>query len=381
MQPFAALPDSLLDRLPDWIARDWLPRDWNELGEQLRQTIAQPLAMTAVGARSGLYFAESIPLLALQRLLGSDPGKGKPPPPEAQEFLLREVRALAEADADRIARGVYPASVLLPRSSPLEHAASYVRLLIDSVGVASRKRARKPREFTEEAARLGEELPDYYRRNFHYQTDGYLSEASAELYEHQVEILFRGLADAMRRLAIEPLKQHFGGSDGRGLRFLELAAGCGTATRFMAEAFPEASITAVDLSQPYVQLARRRLADHPRVAFLQGDATDLDMRGRRYDAVYSVFLFHELPGEARARVASETRRVLRSGGAAVMVDSLQYGDAPDLDWALRAFPKQFHEPYYHDYARTPLRELLESAGLQVEGESLGLLSKCVHARR
>ena len=35
-----------------------------------------------------------------------------------------------------------------------------------------------------------EDLPKYFLRNFHYQTDGYLSENSANLYEFQVETYF-----------------------------------------------------------------------------------------------------------------------------------------------------------------------------------------------
>ena len=45
-------------------------------------------------------------------------------------------------------------------------------------------------------------FPDYYLRNFHYQTGGYLSERSAKLYDQQVEVLFIGSADAMRRQAL-----------------------------------------------------------------------------------------------------------------------------------------------------------------------------------
>ena len=32
--------------------------------------------------------------------------------------------------------------------------------------------------------------PRYYMQNFHYQTDGWMSEGSAELYDFQVEVLF-----------------------------------------------------------------------------------------------------------------------------------------------------------------------------------------------
>jgi len=45
--------------------------------------------------------------------------------------------------------------------------------------------------------------PSYYA-NFHHQTNGYFSDLSANLYDLQVEILFGGSADAMRRRIIAP---------------------------------------------------------------------------------------------------------------------------------------------------------------------------------
>ncbi|MFQ5972210.1 MAG: ubiquinone biosynthesis methyltransferase UbiE, partial [Alphaproteobacteria bacterium] len=49
--------------------------------------------------------------------------------------------------------------------------------------------------------------PRYYLQNFHYQSDGYLSDESAVLYDYQVEVLFHGGADAMRRQALVPLHE------------------------------------------------------------------------------------------------------------------------------------------------------------------------------
>ncbi len=376
MREFSLIPDRVQEGLSDW-----LDVDAQQLSARLNEWVARPLALGVAGARSGLFLAESIPLLALQRVLGGGYQVSKPPPADAREAVLREVRALAQRDAEHFARGLYPVSLLAPTSSARQHVTRYLRLLADSVRVAARKRARKPREFRGEATRLAEELPDYYRRNFHFQTDGYLSEASADLYEHQVEILFRGLADAMRRSVIPPLKAHFDNSRGRGLRFLELGAGCGTASRFVAHAFPDANITCLDLSHPYLNTARRRLADCSRVAFLQGDATDLDLRDERFDAVYSVFLFHELPLAQRRRALAEARRVLKPGGIHVLVDSLQEGDVPALDWALEEFPREFHEPYFRNYVRTPLEALIADAGFESPQTSTHFLSKTVVATR
>jgi len=47
--------------------------------------------------------------------------------------------------------------------------------------------------------------PRYYLRTFHWQTDGWLSDRSARLYDPSVEFLFAGTADVMRRMAIPPL--------------------------------------------------------------------------------------------------------------------------------------------------------------------------------
>ncbi|MEM9173962.1 MAG: class I SAM-dependent methyltransferase [Myxococcota bacterium] len=350
--------------------------------DALTRRFAAPITAGVTGARSALYMAESIPLFALQRLFGGEMNAGPPRLEKAQrEAVLGALRSLGEQDAENIAEGLYPLSIFLPERTPLDHATRYARLLADSIGAATRKRQKRPREFAGRAADLAAELPDYYRRNFHFQTDGYLSETSADLYEHQVEILFRGVADAMRRQVIPPLKAHFGDTDGRGLHFLEVASGCGTATRFVAMAFPEARITCVDLSHPYLRAARRRLARFERVGFMQGDATDLDLRDGRFDAVFSVFLFHELPGGERARVLSEAARVLRPGGLHVVADSLQYGDVPDLDWALDAFPEQFHEPFYRDYARHPIEPMLEAAGFETPTTDTAFLTKIVRTTR
>ena len=56
---------------------------------------------------------------------------------------------------------------------------------------------------------MSSRYPPYYLQKFHFQTDGYLSDGSAERYDHQVEVLFGGGAAAMRRHALVPLKRVF----------------------------------------------------------------------------------------------------------------------------------------------------------------------------
>lgn len=373
------MPPSLSDlrlpptaRLMGEALRAFDPRGWKT------ENATETLAMGIESLRTGLFLAESLPLFLLSPPAPSE--RFEPPPDGAIEVTLKRLRQLLERDAALIGSGTAPLSVLAPRDL-LGHGGRLLRILADGQRVGRRRRQRQSRDFSRQARRWLDDLPAYYRRNFHYQTDGYLSERSAELYEHQVELLFRGGADAMRRLILSPLTSHFPDHDGRGLHFLELGSGTGSATQSVARCFPEAKITCLDMSHPYTQHARKQLARFDRVDCVQGDAAQLDFGDERFDAIYSVFLFHELPLPVRENVLAEVRRVLRPGGFFGLVDSLQKGDDPELDWALEFFPREFHEPYYANYAANPMETLVEDAGLEEVRSGTGYLAKWVSARR
>ena len=60
-----------------------------------------------------------------------------------------------------------------------------------------------------------ERYPAYYLQNFHYQTDGWLTADSARLYDFQVETLFLGSADTMRRQVLPYVSEWMRGRDAR----------------------------------------------------------------------------------------------------------------------------------------------------------------------
>src|SRR5262249_56044705 len=70
----------------------------------------------------------------------------------------------------------------------------------------------------------GDGLPDYYRQNFHFQSDGWLSDHSAALYDTQVEVLFTGAADVMRRRVMKPIAEWMAGRNQPDLPPLALAS-------------------------------------------------------------------------------------------------------------------------------------------------------------
>jgi SAM-dependent methyltransferase len=83
----------------------------------------------------------------------------------------------------------------------------------------------------------------------------------------------------------------------------------------------------------------------------------------------------------RRDVAREIARVLKPGGVFVFADSLQAGDAPDLDQMLEYFPVGFHEPFYGSYQQEDLAALFGEAGLVAEEIDLAFLTKVMRLRR
>jgi ubiquinone/menaquinone biosynthesis C-methylase UbiE len=306
-------------------------------------------------------------------------GRKRALPPDPKSFVKHAYGKLFELlkqDTENIQNGVYPAAVLKPEN-PLLHWKHTLDILLDGVSIARRRKNNVHNEFAKDITEMLDKFPDYYKRNFHFQTDGYFSEHSANIYEHQVEILFAGAADPMRRLLIPLLKNRFQG-DGDGLRFLEIGSGTGRLTKFVKLAYPKAHVTVLEASGAYLSKSQNQLKDFKGVDFMQGFGEDLPFKDQHFDAVYSCFMFHELPMLVRKKILGEAYRVLKSQGVFGFVDSLQINDDQNMDWALTQFPKDFHEPFFMDYIKQPMEELLFKAGFTGEiAKNTGFLSKAL----
>jgi ubiquinone/menaquinone biosynthesis C-methylase UbiE len=292
--------------------------------------------------------------------------------------LLRDLFALLQRDRANIAAGLYR----LPDDLAPDPRAAWrtsQRFLSDLGRVGLRRRQRAHREVADGAP--ARRYPDYYLRNFHYQTDGYLSERSAELYDFQVEVLFAGAADAMRRQGLAALAGHLKGRRLADQPLLDVACGTGRFLRAVKHNYPRLPVTGLDLSRPYLAKARRALAPWSWTGLVEGAAERLPFADASFAAVTCIYLFHELPRRVRAQVAREMARVLRPGGLLVFVDSLQRGDEPAFDGLLDLFPAAYHEPYYADYVRHDVAALLGEAGLQPQSQARAHMSKVVVAAR
>lgn len=299
--------------------------------------------------------------------------------PDTRE-VLAELRKLLIRDWRNIEAGYYrlPHDLIERPDRILADARRFFR---DLPSVDRRRRERANAEVFHNPPPGANGLPRYYVQNFHYQTDGYLSEHSAKLYDHQVEVLFGGGADAMRRQALVPIHHHLRTRKVTESRLLDVATGTGRFLTFVKDNYPRLDVTALDLSHDYLSEARRRLRPWSRSRFVQAPAEAMPIGDAGIDIVTCIYLFHELPRKIRATVAREIFRVLKPGGILVFIDSLQTGDRPSFDGLLDLFPVAFHEPYYADYVKQDLEGLFRDVGFVPTSGTLAFMSKVLVLRK
>ena len=184
-----------------------------------------------------------------------------------------------------------------------------------------------------------------------------------------------------RKYFVEPHIPAFADFDRwRGRRVLEIGCGIGTATISFLRA--GAQVTAVDLSDESLQLARRR-ADVYRLAgnatFAEADAERLSeaIEPETYDLVYSFGVLHHTPHPERA--IDQIRSFVRPGSTLkimmyhsrswkVLWSVLRYGAGRFWDWRrviARYSEAQTGCPVTYTYTKRELKDMLEAHGFRV----------------
>lgn len=348
----------------------------------LKRDLSRARYAAAQGARVAWYMGQ---YLLARRISGPFNRPGEPKfQPQSEEGDPQRIRAafldLFAKDRANIEAGLYPAPEDVGVEKALSALRNSARFFRDLPRVDARRLHRDGAEVREAAKGEGR-YPTYYLQNFHYQTGGWLSRESARLYDTQVEVLFGGAADAMRRISLGSLARALKGRDQRRVRLIDLACGNGRFLSQVLAAFPRIPATGLDLSPDYCAEARARLAPWPQVDVLTGAVEQAPFDAASFDAATCIFLFHELPPRVRRGVAREIARILKPGGVLIFADSIQTGDAADLNRMLEYFPIGFHEPYYGSYLKENLVALFEEAGLVHEETEFAFLSKVMRFRK
>lgn len=333
----------------------------------------QAVRAAYLGQQASLRIASGLVQSLLRRFaLGYKPEFSR----AAMAAVGRRYVDLLRTDLANVEAGIYPDSLLF--SLPWSDYAKRLPALARDLPRVYRRMKRGDYKDLPQDVDLSD-YPHYYRRTFHWQSDGYLSRDSAEIYDVAVEFLFGGTADVMRRQALVPIHE-FARSAGDDLRILDLACGTGRTLNQLAAALPNAKLTGLDLSRYYLDVARGWLPDA--VDLVEGNAEATDFAAGSFDAITCVYLFHELPRNARRSVFAEMFRLLRPGGRLVVLDSVQRSDAAEIVYFLDRFQRELHEPFYRDYIEDDLAEGLRSCGFEVDvGGRAAYLTKVVCGRK
>jgi ubiquinone/menaquinone biosynthesis C-methylase UbiE len=347
----------------------------------LRRDIGRARYAAAQGARVAWYMSQ---YLLARRISGPFNRPGEPKfEPQAPEGDVQRIRSaffdVFAKDRANIEAGLYPAPNDLRVARALSALRNSARFFRDLPEVDARRLQREGAEVRRHPQ--GNRFPAYYLQNFHYQSGGWLTEESAKLYDTQVEILFGGAADAMRRIALGALARALRGRDQRKVRHLDIACGNGHFLTQILSAFPRLAATGLDLSPAYCEEARLRLAKWRQVEIVNGAIEQAPFENASLDSATCVYLFHELPPRVRRDAIVEIGRIIKPGGTMVLADSIQTGDADHLDRMLEYFPIGFHEPFFNSYLDENFAALFGEAGFELEQTELAFLTKVMRFRR
>ena len=141
----------------------------------------------------------------------------------------------------------------------------------------------------------------------------------SRFYDRFVALHSRDSGDVARRFLAERLPVREGGS------VLDICTGTATLLSYLLPRVGrDGHVVGVDFSMGMLGVARGKTTDLERVDLVEADAGSLPFAPATFDAVTCSHAFYELKGEGKEGALREVRRVLRSGGAFLMMEH----DAP-----------------------------------------------------
>jgi SAM-dependent methyltransferase len=158
-------------------------------------------------------------------------------------------------------------------------------------------------------------------------------------------------------------------------KILDVGCCSGQYTQGVAEVFPDADITACDLSAKQLEQAQRFANEHNLDWKLhQAAGEDLPFADNEFDLVTSYAVFHEMPTSAAQANLREALRVVKPGGYAVVGDVKAYHAYDNYQRWKADYWNQVHggDPFWREYGDTNLAELALAEGFaEANWEGLG----------
>lgn len=194
-------------------------------------------------------------------------------------------------------------------------------------------------------------------------------------YDHAGFVTTSGLlgkySDGGGRAVVKWVKRNL--PDFQPRRILEIGGTVGHSSLPLAQAFPQAEMTIVDLGAPVLRygLARAKSLGIDNVRFVQASGEDLSMfEDASFDWIQTTMFLHELSSKAMRAILRETRRLLAPGGIVLHVEQPQYApDMPLFEQAMRDWDAFYNnEPFWSRMHEMDLDAEMIAAGFA--GETL-----------
>ena len=106
------------------------------------------------------------------------------------------------------------------------------------------------------------------------------------------------------------------------IQVLELGAGTGILSRMIADVFPNARLTMVDISWEMLALAKRRLGDDPRFRYMHANIALIALPGE-FDAVVSALVIHHLTDDEKHVLYGDIHKALAPDGIFINADQVR----------------------------------------------------------
>jgi SAM-dependent methyltransferase len=152
---------------------------------------------------------------------------------------------------------------------------------------------------------------------------------------------------------------------------LEIGGTVGHSSLPLAQAFPAAEMTVVDLGAPVLRygMARALSLGVENIRFVQASGEDLSRYAdASFDWIQTTMFLHELSTSALANIFAETRRLLKPGGIVLHVEQPQYtADMPLFDQAMRDWDAFYNnEPFWSRMHEMDLDAAMIKAGFPAD---------------
>ncbi|WP_370172884.1 MULTISPECIES: class I SAM-dependent methyltransferase [Hyphomonas] len=152
-------------------------------------------------------------------------------------------------------------------------------------------------------------------------------------------------------------------------KILEIGGTVGHSSLPIAQAYPDADMTVVDLGAPVLRygLARAKSLGVDNIRFIQASGEDLSrFPDASFDWIQTTMFLHELSSTALRNIFAESRRLLKPGGIVLHVEQPQYtSEMPIFEQTMRDWDAFYNnEPFWSRMHELNLEDQMVKAGFE-----------------